>query len=87
MVCSGVSTATRGVIVMLLTADVTVTVALPLLVVSATLVAVTVCVPVAEGAVYSPVELTEPTVEFPPVTPSTDHVTEVFELFATVAVN
>jgi hypothetical protein len=39
------------------------------------------------GAVYSPVALIVPTVEFPPVTLFTCHVTAVFEVFATAAVN
>src|SRR3954468_20075104 len=54
---------------------------------SATLVAVTVCEPAAAGAVYKPLALTVPAVELPPFTPSTDQITEVFELFVTVAVN
>ena len=36
---------------------------------------------------YIPVPLIVPTVAFPPATLSTDHVTAVFEVFATVAVN
>ena len=67
--------------------DVTVTAADADFVVSATLVAVTVCEPAKVGAVYKPLELTVPAVELPPFTPSTDHVTDVFELFVTVAVN
>src|SRR5262249_29849481 len=38
-------------------------------------VAVTVCVPAADGAVYSPPPVIVPTVELPPLTPSTDQVT------------
>src|SRR5437016_515013 len=79
--------ATLGDIVTPLGGAVTVTAALPLFVVSATLVAFTVCEPAAVGAVYRPDALTVPAVEFPPSTPSTDHVTAVFELFVTVAVN
>lgn len=54
---------------------------------SATLVAVTLWLPGCAGAVYNPLEEIVPVVEFPLATPSTDHVTEVFELFVTVAVN
>ena len=36
---------------------------------------------------YKPEALTVPTEEFPPLTPSTDHVTDVLEYPATVAVN
>ena len=39
------------------------------------------------GAVYIPVLETVPTVEFPPATPFTCHVTAMFDVFATVAVN
>ncbi len=53
----------------------------------ATLVAVTVCLPGDAGAMYLPDALIVPTVEFPPDTPSTDHVTDVFEEPVTVAVN
>ena len=55
----------------------TVTVALALLVMSATLVAVTVCVPAWEGAVYKPLAFTVPDPELPPLTLSTDQVTAV----------
>ena len=65
----------------------TATVALAVAEVSATLAAVMVCAPVFDGAVYNPVALIEPLVVFPPATPSTDHVTAVFVLFATVALN
>jgi hypothetical protein len=41
----------------------------------------------ALGAVYSPLELMAPTVELPPATPFTCHVTRVFVEKATVAVN
>ena len=65
----------------------TVTAALALWVVSATLVAVTVCAPDMVGAVYRPLVLTVPTVRLPPFTPSTDQVTPVLLVFVTVAVN
>jgi hypothetical protein len=65
----------------------TATEAFALFVVSATLVAVTVWVPAWAGAVYRPVALMVPTEVFPPATPSTDHVTAVFVVFCTVAVN
>jgi hypothetical protein len=65
----------------------TATVALALLVVSATLVAVTLWLPAAAGAVYRPDALIVPAVEFPPAAPSTDHVTAVFVVFCTVAAN
>jgi hypothetical protein len=71
----------------LTTGAVTVTAALALFVVSATLVAVTVWVPARDGAVYKPEVLIAPTVEFPPTTVSTDHVTAVLELPCTVAAN
>jgi hypothetical protein len=57
------------------------------LVVSATLVAITVWLPASDGAVYNPAAAMVPTLEFPPVTESTDHVTAVFELPCTVAAN
>jgi hypothetical protein len=67
---------------------VTVTWAVALLVVSATLVAATVCGPPAWlGAVYKPMALIVPAVAFPPWTPSTDHVTAVLLVPVTVAVN
>lgn len=56
-----------------------VTVAVAFSDVSAELVAVMVCVPAADGAVYSPAAVIAPTVELPPLTPSTDQVTEVLE--------
>jgi hypothetical protein len=65
----------------------TVTVALADLVRSDLLVAVTVCVPGVEGAVYSPLPEMVPVVEFPDLTPSTDQVTAFFEVPVTVAVN
>ncbi len=57
----------------------TVTDALPELVTSAALVAVTVCVPAVLGAVYKPELLIVPTVLLPPVVPSTDQVTLWFD--------
>jgi hypothetical protein len=66
---------------------ITVTEAFALLVVCATLVAVTVCEPGVGGAVYKPALAIVPTVEFPPLTPSTDHVTDVLLEPLTVAVN
>ena len=65
----------------------TVSCAFALLVGSAMLVAVTVCAPAWLGAVYKPVALIVPTEEFPPALLSTAHVTAVFELPFTVAVN
>lgn len=65
----------------------TVTVALALADVSATLVAVTVCVPVTEGAVYKPAAVIVPTLAFPPLTLSTAQVTAVLLEPVTVAVN
>jgi hypothetical protein len=79
----GVSDALGGEMVMVITA----TDAPALLVGSATLVAVTVCPPAVDGAVYNPPVLTVPTVLFPPFTPSTDQVTAVFVVPVTVAVN
>ena len=61
--------------------------AFALFVVSAALVAVTVWVPAWAGALYRPEALIVPTEEFPAATPSTDHVTAVFVVFSTVAVN
>jgi hypothetical protein len=67
---------------------VTVTWAVALFVGSAALVAVTACgPPVWPGAVYKPMALIVPAVAFPPWTPSTDHVTAVFVVPVTVAVN
>ena len=51
------------------------------------LVAVTVCVPACDGAVYKPELLIVPTDEFPPLIVSTDQVTLVLEAPLTVAVN
>jgi hypothetical protein len=68
-------------------AFITVTLAEPLTVASAELVAVTVYAPTAEGAVYKPLELMTPVVLLPPATPSTDHVTAVLVDPCTVAVN
>jgi hypothetical protein len=65
----------------------TVTVADPLFVLSATLVAVTVCWPVVDGAVYKPDAEIVPTVLLPPVIASTDQVTAVFDVPVTVAWN
>jgi hypothetical protein len=67
--------------------EMTLTAALALLVVSATLVAVTVCPAAAAGAVYNPLLLTVPTVVLPPAMPSTDQVTAVLSLPVTVGVN
>jgi hypothetical protein len=67
--------------------NVTVTAAFALSEVSATLVAVTVCEPATDGAVYRPLELIVPDVVFPPLRPSTDHVTDVFVDPFTEAVN
>src|SRR5947209_3537436 len=64
-----------------------VTLALALLVVSATLVATTVWLPLAAGAVYRPEVEIVPVVEFPPETPSTPQVTAVLVEPETVAVN
>ena len=47
--------------------------------VSAVLVAVTVCEPVAAGAVYRPADVMVPTVAFPLTTLSTDQVAAVLE--------
>lgn len=66
-------------------AAVTVTVALALLVVSATLVAITVLVPACDGGVYKPALLIVPAVELGPAT--TAHVTAVLLLPCTVAAN
>jgi len=66
------------------------TVALADLLVSALLVAVTVTFETAGtmlGALYSPPVLMVPAVEFPPMTPFTFHVTDVFVVLVTVAVN
>lgn len=66
---------------------VTVTVALARLVASAALMAVTLCVPAWEGAVYSPVASMVPVVEFPPAILSTDQFTLVSLVPPTVALN
>ena len=61
-----------------------------LFVVSAALVAVTVTAAgegSAAGAPYNPLDETVPTVEFPPGTPFTLHVTAVLEVPLTLAVN
>ena len=65
----------------------TLTAALALLLGSAALVAVTVCLSGLEGAVYNPLLLTVPTVLLPPFTPSTDHVMALLVSPTTVAVN
>jgi hypothetical protein len=65
----------------------TLTIAESLFVVSATLVATTLCVPLAAGAVYRPVLEMVPAAELPPTIPSTDQVTAVFDVFSTVAEN
>jgi len=57
----------------------TVSVALASAEVSATLVAVTVWFPAADGAVYMPDAVIVPTAELPPLTWSTDQVTEELE--------
>jgi hypothetical protein len=67
-----------------------VTVASAVLLISAKETAVTVTVGVvgtATGAVYTPVPLIVPTVEFPPATPFTRQVTPVLLVFCTWAVN
>jgi hypothetical protein len=69
---------------------VTVTEALADFVVSAALIAVTENVAgegTLPGALYSPLVLMVPNVEFPPVTPFTFHVTDLFVVLVTVAVN
>jgi len=69
---------------------VTVAIAPALFVVSAALVAVTVTAAgegTEAGAAYTPLEETEPRVEFPPGTPFTLQVTAVLEVPLTVAVN
>jgi hypothetical protein len=63
----------------------TLTAALPLMLL--TLVAVMVCIPAVEGAVYKPLLLIVPTLEFPPVMPSTDQVTFTSDPPIIVAVN
>jgi hypothetical protein len=86
---AGVQIVTEGLTVLRVQLLEVVTVTAPdaLFVVSATLVAVTVCEPAVAGAVYSPLLETAPTVLLPPAIPSTDHVTLVFVLPLTVAVN
>jgi len=66
---------------------VTVTLALALLEESAALVAVTVWLPAAEGAVYRPLAEMVPALLLPPATPSTDQLTVVLLLLLTVAEN
>jgi hypothetical protein len=66
---------------------VTVTAELALFVVSATLVAVTVCAPATSGALYKPVASINPLAALPPTTESTDHVTALFVVPVTLAVN
>jgi hypothetical protein len=65
----------------------TVTDALALALVSATLAAVTLWFPACAGAVYSPDALIVPAAALPPAAPSTDQLTAVFVVFCTVAVN
>ena len=65
----------------------TVTLALALAVASATLVAVTTCLPVALGAVYKPEMLMVPSLAIPPPRLSTDHVTAVLVVPVTEAEN
>src|ERR1700688_1004501 len=55
-------------------------------VLSATLLATTVCVPAEDGGEYTPAAVTVPTEELPPGMESTSHVTVVTELPVTVAV-
>ena len=72
------------------TVALTVTVAEPDFVLSATEIAVIVtvsCAGTVAGAVYSPPDVIVPTVALPPVTPLTCQVTEVSVALATVAVN
>src|SRR5215469_3436494 len=66
-----------------------VTGALPVAEVCATLCAVTITPPegTAAGAVYIPAEEMVPTVKFPPAAPFTSHVTELFVVPETVALN
>jgi hypothetical protein len=66
---------------------VTVTWALAVLVGSATLVAITVCLPACAGAVYRPLVVIVPAVALPPTTVSTDQVTEALVVPCTVALN
>jgi hypothetical protein len=73
--------------VIAMTAAATVTAALAVLVGSATLATLTVCVPAVPGALYSPAVEIVPTVALPPLTPSTYQVTAVFVVPVTVAVN
>jgi hypothetical protein len=86
-VIPGVSPAVVGLIERFIAVAVTVTVALALWVVSTTLVAVTVCVPAWEGAVYIPAPVMVPDAALPPATESTDQVTAVLLVPCTVAVN
>ena len=68
----------------------TVTCAEPVRLVSASDTAVTVAVKVddtVDGAVYIPVPEIVPTVELPPVTPLTCHVTAMLDVLVTVALN
>jgi len=83
-VAPAISVAVAGEIELVL---VTVTAELALFVVSATLVAVTVCVPATGGALYRPVTSINPLAAFPPTTASTDQVTAVFVVPVTLAVN
>src|SRR5437868_38780 len=64
---------------------VTVTDALALLLASSTLVAVTVCWPAADGAVYTPLVEIIPAEALPPLVPSTDQVTPVLAVPVTTA--
>ena len=78
------------IVTVTLGAGVIVTVAVSDFVLSATEMAFTVTgfdAGTVAGAVKSPVALIVPVVAFPPVTLFTCHVTAVFEVFATVAVN
>jgi hypothetical protein len=77
-------------VVVIVSAVTTVTLELADAVGSAALVALTVTeagLGAVAGALYSPLVVIVPTVEFPPVTPFTDQVTPVVVVFVTVAVN
>ncbi len=82
-----VTPAVAGVIESVTGVAVIVTVAFALSAESATLVAVTVCVPAWDGAVYIPALVIVPVDALPPAVESTDHVTAVFVVPSTTAVN
>jgi hypothetical protein len=65
----------------------TITAELALLLGSALLVMVTVCEPLADGAVYSPLVVIVPVLAAPPNTPSTYHLTPVLVVPVTMAAN